>query len=334
MKRRNEFLVGLSVVGAIAAVVLGAIFLSDSDVGRREVVATARFRSVGGLQPGAPVMLRGVRIGRVEALRLADNAWVEADLRVARAVDLPDDPVVIAVSASLFGEWQAAIVGRREVTDPQVTSQLDEAARQGGGILPGADLPDIGELTAQAARIASNVGFLTERVGGAVDSTVIADLRASVSSLRDMAERLNQFSADETSTLSRITGEASRLSTSAAAASEKVNTTFGRIEEATRDGRLDRMMGAGERVTVNLDSITADLRTLSAVARDNRETMVRVIATLDTVLRRVEAGRGTLGMLSADSTLYLETTRTVAELRALLADIRINPRKYFRFSVF
>ena len=81
MKRGNELLVGLAVVGAVAAVIVGAILLSDASVGRREVLQVARFRSVGRLQPGSPVILRGVKIGSVQALRLTDNAWVEADLK-------------------------------------------------------------------------------------------------------------------------------------------------------------------------------------------------------------------------------------------------------------
>jgi phospholipid/cholesterol/gamma-HCH transport system substrate-binding protein len=43
---------------------------------------------------------------------------------------------------------------------------------------------------------------------------------------------------------------------------------------------------------------------------------------------------GTLGLLVGDSTLYNEATMTVAELRLLIEDIKANPRKYFKFSVF
>ena len=327
MKRRNEFLVGLAVLAAIAAVVLGAIFLSDADVGRREVVRIARFRSVGRLQPGAPVILRGVKVGTVQVLRLADNTWVEVELRVDRTVDLPDRPAVIAVPASLFGEWQAVFVGRDELTDPHVVLLLEEAAAVGGDVLPGADLPDIGELTAQASRIASDVGLITERVQGAIDSSVIADLQLSVRDLRLMADRLNDFANTETGTLGRITGNTERLTASASA-------TLARVDSATRDGRLDNIVGSTERVTTNLDSITSDLRDVAAAARESRESLTRVLVILDSVLTRMESGRGTLGLLSADSTLYQEATATVSELRALIADIKANPRKYFRFSVF
>ena len=333
MTRRNELLVGLAVLGAAAAVILGAIFLSDADVGRREVVHTARFRSVGRLQPGSPVMLRGVKIGTVQALRLADNAWVEVDLRVARTVELPEQPAVIAVPASLFGEWQAAIAGRGEITDPQVRALLAEAAGA-GNILPGADLPDIGELTSQASRIAGDVSLITERIEGAIDSAVISDLQRTVADLRGMADRLNRFAATETSTLGRITANADRLSASASSAAQRLDTTLGRVEEATRDGEVRDIVASSRRFAANLDSLSTDLREVSRTARENRDVMVGVLSTLDTVLTRLRTGRGTLGMLSADSTLYIETTATMAELRALIADIRLNPRKYFRFSVF
>jgi phospholipid/cholesterol/gamma-HCH transport system substrate-binding protein len=327
VNRRDEFLVGIAVLAAIAAVILGAIFLSETNVGRSEIIRVARFRSVGRLQPGAPVILRGVKVGSVQVLRLADNRWVEADLRVDRTVELPDRPAVIAVPASLFGEWQAVFVGRDELTDPNVTLLLDEAAALGGDILPGADLPDIGELTAQASRIASDVGLITERVQGAIDSSVISDLQLSVRDLRLMADRLNEFANTEAGTLGRITGNTERLTASA-------SSTLARVDSATRDGRLDDIVGSTQRFTSNLDSISTDLREVAAAAHESRESLTRILAVLDSVLTRMEGGRGTLGLLSADSTLYLEATATVSELRSLIADIKANPRKYFRFSVF
>jgi phospholipid/cholesterol/gamma-HCH transport system substrate-binding protein len=59
-----------------------------------------------------------------------------------------------------------------------------------------------------------------------------------------------------------------------------------------------------------------------------------VLTTADTLLRRMQSGEGTLGLLTSDSTLYRETTATVVQLRQLLTDIQANPRKYFKFSVF
>ena len=110
MKRSNEFAVGLAVLAALALVIFGALWLSETDVNQKEATYTARFRTVGGLGVGAPVTLRGVRVGRVEAIRLVENEWVETEFSVDRGVDLPPKPAVISASASLFGEWSASIV--------------------------------------------------------------------------------------------------------------------------------------------------------------------------------------------------------------------------------
>ena len=71
-----------------------------------------------------------------------------------------------------------------------------------------------------------------------------------------------------------------------------------------------------------------------ARVREHEANLVTVLEGADSVMGRLAAGRGTLGMLSSDSTLYKETTATIVELRKLIADIQANPRKYFKFSVF
>jgi len=63
VKRENEFAVGLVVITALAVVVAGALWLSGAHLGKTEAVYTARFRTVGGLGVGNPVVLRGVRVG-------------------------------------------------------------------------------------------------------------------------------------------------------------------------------------------------------------------------------------------------------------------------------
>ena len=88
MKRSNEFAVGLAVLAALALVIGGALWLSETDVNQKQASYKARFRTVGGLGVGAPVTLRGVRIGRVEGIRLVKNEWVEADLSIDRSVEL------------------------------------------------------------------------------------------------------------------------------------------------------------------------------------------------------------------------------------------------------
>src|SRR5690606_12194810 len=128
VKRGNEFLVGLAIVAALVLVIGGALWLGEADLNQKEVTRSARFRTVGGLGVGAPVTLRGVRVGRVEAIRLVEDGWVETEFGIDRDVTLPARPAVIASSASLFGEWNATIVAYDPLPDdPNLRNALLES---------------------------------------------------------------------------------------------------------------------------------------------------------------------------------------------------------------
>jgi phospholipid/cholesterol/gamma-HCH transport system substrate-binding protein len=334
MKRRNEFLVGLVLLLSLAAVVGGALWLSETDIGHREALHAARFRTVGGLTPGAPVTYRGVRVGRVEAIRLADQ-FVEADLRVVQGVELPAHPAVIAASQSLFGEWSATIVSRDQPQDdPNVRVMLAETARPGGDRWPGATLPDVGQLTAQAGRIATDIATVAARVQETFDSSAVASLRQSIKDFGDIASKLEHFTETETGRLSEVTANVERTSDVVLGASKNLQKTLSRVDSATADGQLQDILDNTRAGSGDLRQASADLRELLATVKGQQASLVRALLAADSVLSRIQNGQGTLGLLSKDPAAYNETIETMQELRRLIADIQMNPRKYFKFSVF
>ena len=73
MTRSRDFTIGAVVLGAVVLVVAAAIWLGDIGPRGPKTLHTARFRTVGGVKAGDPVVLRGVKVGRVEAIRLAER---------------------------------------------------------------------------------------------------------------------------------------------------------------------------------------------------------------------------------------------------------------------
>lgn len=335
MKRGNEFLVGLAVVLALIGIVAAALWLSESSIGNQEELYTARFRTVGGLGVGAPVTLRGVKVGRVQQIRLADNNWVEADLKVRSDVDLPVRPVVIAASSSLFGEWEATIVsGDTPQEDPSLRFMLAEAAKPGGAAWAGATLPDVGQLTAQAGRIAGDIAALADRVETAFDSGAVQDLRGTLRDFAQTVSKLQDFTRQQTTRLDAVTGNLATSTGHFAGASRSLENTLVRVDSATNGGQIGQILNSGVETANDFRQASADLREMLATMRASEGSLIRVLTTADTLLHRMQSGEGTLGLLTADSTLYRETTATVIQMRQLLTDIQANPRKYFKFSVF
>lgn len=335
MKRENEFTVGVVVILAFSIIVGGALWLSGAHIGKTEAVYTARFRTLGGLGAGAPVVLRGVRVGRVEAIRLASGNWVEADMKIYTGVTLPVKPIVIAASASLFGEWAATLLPLEQIPDdPNVRQAIAEAATGAGSKWPGATLPDIGQLTAQASRIATDIAAVANRVQTAFDSEAVIELRRSIRDFGQVADRLVIVTNEQAKVLGTVGSNLQQGSTVLAHAATDLSNTLGRVDSATNQGQLATILNNSAATSQDLRAAALNFREFTEAAQKNRESLVRVLVSADTIMSRIVNRTGTLGLLVSDSTLYSETTLTMIQLRQLLSDIQANPRKYFSFSVF
>ena len=338
MKRADEVLVGVVVLIGIAVTVAGSIWLSEIRLGPSDVVREARFRSAGQLQVGNPVLLRGVKIGRVEAVRLdstARNQWVRVTLRLKRSEKLPNNPVAIIFSATLFGDWAVELLDHADLpNDPEVRRQVDEAARAAGRILPGAALPDIGQLTAQAGRIAGDLTTIAERVQAAFDSSSADKLRGAFRDFSSLSRTLANLASQQQQVLTRIGGNLDTGTASLARFAASMERTAHRADSATDREQLRRILSRADSVSGDLRAAAGDLKDLTAAARGQQETFVRIVARVDSIVARVAAGEGTLGRLSRDTTLYSAAVATVQQMQGLLADVQRNPRKYFSFSVF
>jgi ABC-type transporter Mla subunit MlaD len=271
----------------------------------------------------------------VEAIRLVENEWVETDFSIDRSVELPRKPAVISASASLFGEWVANIVPYEPLpVDPNLRNALIESDHAGGEAWPGATLPDIGQLTAQASRIAGDVGDITQRIGQAFDSTALKHLQQSVKDLAAISGRLASFASSQTDRMDRVGRNVARTSDAFAGVAKTFQGAVSRLDTATSDNQLADILNNSRSSSTDIRQAAADLRSVMAAARANEASLVRVLQAADSLMSRIQAGNGSLGMLATDSTLYRETTRTVIQFRELLADIQAHPKKYLKISVF
>jgi phospholipid/cholesterol/gamma-HCH transport system substrate-binding protein len=313
MKKRSErttdIVVGIFVVLGVAAITAAMMWAREVRPGRHERVVTARFREVGGAGVGTNAYIRGVRAGRIAAIELGSDGWVRARISLERSVPMPDDPVVVLGSANFVGAWQATIVASDEAAaDPDLCDQLEEAGGE-RGVLPGATLPDFRHFTAGAGRILEDVGVVTGRARTAFDDRVARDIRST-------------FANSQT------------VSASLASASEALRRTALRVDSASAGGDLQRTLGDAAAAAADFRAAAAELRSLAARGSDSRAALDLVLARIDTLAARTTAGSGTLGRVVGDPSLYESADSLVRDLRALVADIKANPRRYITVRIF
>ena len=103
--RRIHLIVGLFVLAGIAAVLYLALKVGGPAGKAGGYSLRARFTDVGGLNPGSPVMISGVKVGTVGEISLNyDDFSAEIELNLPDGVQLEDDTIASIRSRGLLGE--------------------------------------------------------------------------------------------------------------------------------------------------------------------------------------------------------------------------------------
>ena len=334
-KRSNDWIVGLSIISALVLIVVATLWLQQADIGGKRQSLTARFRDVGNMQVGNSVVIRGVVAGRVKGIELADSGWVTAEFDLKDDVTLPVDPVVLIQAATLFGEWQAMVTPRSGVPDiREVHAQLNDVDFAPQGSLPGAVLPDIAQLTTVAGGIAGNVASLAERVRTAFDEQAARELRTTLANFNRMSNDLARMVQRQSRNLDSIALAVRSGAGTLSEASESLARTIGRADSATADGELQQILSDTRVATTNVRDASERLNTLMSSLELTGTSVRGAMDRMDSVLAKVDRGEGSLGLLITDQSLYRSSDSLLIEMRALIADVKKDPRRYFRMSVF
>ncbi len=329
MKRRNEVLVGATILGAIALVVVGTLWLKGSKLGSNEVEVRARFREVGLLAPGNPVRMRGVPVGRVESIELEpDGGAVLVHMTIHEGIQFPREPVVVLSPKSMFGDWQAEIYPRAAFPRYDYTDSPDRR------VLPGYTLPDITQLTAVADQIARNLALLSDRFGIAFTEQTAVNLREAIDNIQEVSAKLTSLVGAQQKTLQDVGGNLQTTSQSLAAAADVAQRAFAQIDSSVGHGELKGTIDDVRRSAARMDSVSGVLAASSRQLKSTLGAADTAFRAVSAVAGAVQRGEGTLGQLVRDTALYTELVGTNLELQALIRDLKTNPKKYINVRVF
>ncbi len=333
-QRINDAVVGTTVLAVIVLVVAAILWVNQSSLGDRRNTVHARVRDVGGVGLGNSVVIRGVKSGRVDQIALGDAGWVVIRLALDEHAPLPRDPVVLLASSSLFGEWQVTVLDAEGLPNDRELRTAVAEARGARDTLPGALLPDIAQLTAVAGRIAGDVAEVADRVRTAFDDDAAKEMRGTIRSLADLSGELQRTVARQSKNLDNVGADVQRGITDLTQAAALIDSVARRVDASTSHGEIAVIVTTVQTAAQELLLTTSQLRSLSVDVGRTQVQLERAVANADSLFTKMNRGDGTMGLLVNDDRLYRHTDSAVIELRALLADIRTNPRRYFNLRVF
>jgi len=295
-ERGLEFKVGLTVLTAIVLAIVAIVWLKEISIAQKKRTYVVTFPSTGGLASSDQVQVNGIRKGQVKDMQLAgDHVVVRLDL--AHDVVLTRSSVVAIRDVGLMGEKVIAI-DLRDGPAYDVRDTIPGEYQQGLAEVMG----QLGSSVNAITDVAENLKQLTASLaqGGALQAT-LEDFRATSHELRGLV-------ADNRVTLTHAMNDLA-----ASSASAKSLTVDKQAQVRTA---IDHFAATAAR----MDSLSSRLDSL-------RQSM-QGVAT------RLNSGDGTLGKLVGDDKLYDDMHRSVASLQALIDDVKKNPKKYVKFSIF
>ena len=332
-RRINDVVVGIVTLVAIVVITAATLWVQQAELGPRREGVEARFRDVGNATVGSAVVVRGVRAGRIEGIELEDDGWVTVRFRMDEGVELPQNAAVILGQSTLFGEWQATVTERSAVPpDRELRRQLEEA--EAPGMLPGATLPDIAQLTAVAGRIAGDVASVADRVQVAFDDSAARELRATIRDFSEMSGTLSETVRRQSGNLDRITREVSGGVQALHGAALTVQRVAERVDSSTTQGEINKIVHDASAAAAELRATTVELRTMAGQLARTQASLDSAIVRANSVAAKIDRGEGSIGLLVNDPSLYQQSDSLVRSLRVLVEDFQRNPRRYVSLRIF
>lgn len=334
MNRSKELLVGAVIIGAVAVAVVGTLWLQGTNFGRTLTEVDVLVESVSQLQPGNRVTYRGVRIGQVSLIAVEPGGdGVRITLLLDEEVGLPSDPAVVLGPESLFGGWQAEIVSMATVPEyPFFTVPPGESADR--LVLGGYALPELSRLTASAEQISQNVAELTDRMELAFNQETADNLIGAIDNIQAITEELRTLVAQQAAVAVSIGASADSALMEVEVAAQAARRTFEDMETIVGGPRMDTLLTNITAASAGFRQVTAELADTTGGLGATLERADSAFTRIDRISARLEAGEGSLGRLLVDTTLAIRAEDLLAQLDRLLEDVRANPRRYVRLSIF
>ncbi|HEX8706967.1 MAG TPA: MlaD family protein [Pyrinomonadaceae bacterium] len=371
----SELRVGLLVVISIAILIF-LILNASGDINpfSSKLHVRAQFDSAEGLRPGSEVRLAGVRVGKVDEIRLLPPSPNPSDPRVEvkLAIDNKIDgrPATERIRKdSTVSMGSPSLLGNEKIINITPGTAAGQAVKE-NDLLPPSALnqstlsnlvgPDVAD---QMTGITKNLNDITRKINegqgslGRVlnDEALYNELNAAIIDTQAIIRqiRAGQGTAGKFINDPAIYNNVNDLAVRFNDIAEGLRTGRGTAGKfLTDDALYNKVNVIADRVNnsvSDINGIIADIRqgrgtvgkllNDETIYNDARAAIARVSTTterLDNVVAGAQRGEGTVGKLLTDDQLYNNVNQLSSEAVKLIYDFRQNPKKYLtiKFELF
>lgn len=329
-KLTSDTLVGLFLLCGVGTILL-MTFLIREDLFGRTITVRVAFESVSGLEAGAPVLISGVRGGRVASIDYNDNPrfTYPAQLEVYETMgDVPSaeihrpilvklvikDEIPIYSNARIRLEQQGFIGDKRVQIDPG--DGRNGTKLVSGDILAGAPVFDIEKVLVQARGIATEVQGAVRGIREIVtNDETIQSVRETIDNTNRTVQKVHDYLEANEEDIREAVATAREATGEIRSASERVNTLL------ADDGRASQLLAETEAAIADIRAQSSALAERAAATVDGLNEAVanvdaRSAAITDSAVALMDEARASQAELLAQ----IDETRTHVD--AILVKLR------------
>jgi len=311
----KEFKIGIVVTIAFALLYWGINFLKGMDIFSNDRILYAVYEDVGGLERANPVKINGLSVGQVRNMYFSKDgdAKIIIEILLKNQIPVPKNSTAKIVSSDILGSKAVDIIlgdspefiesGDTLRADMEISIK-EEVSRQ------------LQPIKTKAENLMMSIDTVLVMLNGLFSSTNTRNITKSVEYMTNSFENL-ESTTNTIDTL--LKGQRKRL-----------ENIFGNIESITQN--LQANEGNLNNIISNLSSFSDTLA--KARVAETISNVNKTMSQVSDITQKINAGQGSLGMLVNNDSLYIELERSSKQLNLLLEDIRLNPKKYVKFSVF
>jgi phospholipid/cholesterol/gamma-HCH transport system substrate-binding protein len=339
-------------VGLVITLALLILFMTVFFAGSIESILSPKaklkvqIQNVKGLRKGAPVWVSGVEVGSVKDINLQPEYGTIVTLSINKNVlkFLRKDAEASILTMGLLGDKYIELSNGSPGAEPLRPNDIIKGAAQ-------IELQDVVETSASSIEKMSDFINKLDKLVTRIETGegTIAKLLTDPSIYNNLQETTKSLSAilreleSGQGTLKMLLKDPSlynklvSTTTTLEEVSRKLNEGHGTIKKLLEDPSLyNRMLAAAS----SLDDFSKKLNEGQGTLRrlveepDLYENLNKVSKQLSSLLEKIESGKCVAGDLITDEKMANDLKDTIVELRDLTKDMKENPKKYFKFSLF
>lgn len=313
MKFQKEIKIGVTVVAAVACLLIGVFYLKGINVFGSNRTFYTTYKNVAGLVPASPVFVKGVKVGQVASISFdtkKDEVVVELVIDYP-SLQIPKDSKAIFSSADFFTKSVDIVVGDSIVFYKEgdtIRSEKPLSLQENVSVelmpLKKKTQELIGSIDSMVAII---TGVLGENTGELDES--FKSVRRAILKFENTAINLDELIAVERHRISSIMGKVDNIAGTISSNTPKINDIIGNMQ------KLSTTMA-------NAD--------LTGMINKAQETMNQI----SQITTKINNGEGTMGALIKSDSLYNELNATNEQIQRLVENLKEHPNRYVHFSIF